>query len=395
MAPLPKWKPRRTLIDLYNERDRTRWYWRSAATLSSFMIMIGFLVFPSSFDGQTALTVEQNTAGIAAILLLALGYTLSVALWFLCQSWLFQLDVIFLPCLATCVFGLFNTVYNLKIHKPSPHWTSSSISALALATISTVIYAILALLTFRKVHIVRSRDAMHRHTPDGESIHLLPEDEQQRQQLMGLLVQRDTGKKVSPEASQSTFRIDLPDSLRRSATHLTAPQNIYEGHSRNYPTPLDRPAYPAAAITVTNPTVTTLDSHPMHHQPLDASLDPAFAHMEGHLAPGRDVGPDHNVPNLVTTRYPNEKALPSYGGGGVLLIGGERHPLERERAQYRMETEEEQEQRRRSASRESRRAEIEMSGRVKAGGRAEMEGVEVSPRIARVETDGWGRKGAQ
>lgn len=115
--------------------------------------------------------------------------------------------------------------------------------------------------------------------------------------------------------------------------------------------------------------------------------------MEGHLSPGTDVGPDHNVPNLVNTRYPNEKAQAAYGGGGPLLIGGERHPLERK--QYRMETEEEQERRRRSASRESRRAEIEMSGRVKPGGKAEIEGVEVSPRIARVETDGWGRKGAR
>lgn len=290
------------------------------------------------------------------------------------------------PCLLTCVYGLFNTIYNLKIHHPSPRWTSSSISALALAAISTVIYAVLALLTFRKIHIVRSHDATHRHTGDGESIHLLPEDEQQRQQLLGLLVQRDAGKKVSPEASQSTFRIDLPDSLRRSATHLTAPQNIYEGRSRNYPTPLDRPTYPAACITVTNPTATTLDHHPMHEQPLEAALDPHLvAHMDHRLSP------DHDAPSVVHTRYPNEKTQEAYGGG-MLLVGGERHPLERERAQYRLETEEEQERRRRSASRESRRAEIEMSGRVKAPGRAEIEGVEIVPRIARVETDGWGRK---
>lgn len=78
----------------------------------------------------------------------------------------------------------------------------------------------------------------------------------------------------------------------------------------------------------------------------------------------------------------------------MLYIGDERHPLQRERAQYRMETEEEQEQRRRSASRESRRAEIEMSGRVATRGRTtEIEGVEVVPRIVRVETDGWGKTG--
>lgn len=41
MPPVLKWKPRRTLIDLYNERDHTRWYWRMAANLSSLMIMAG------------------------------------------------------------------------------------------------------------------------------------------------------------------------------------------------------------------------------------------------------------------------------------------------------------------------------------------------------------------
>lgn len=252
----------------------------------------------------------------------------------------------------------------------------------------------LALLTFRKVHGVRSRDAMHRHT-DGESIHLLPEDEQQRQQLMGLLVQRDAGKKVSPEASQSTFRIDLPENLRRSTTHLTAPQNIYESRSRNYLTPLDRPIIPATSITVTNPTAATLDNHPMYRQPLDVPLDPHLAHVEGHLAPHRDVGPDHNVA-VISSRYPDEKAQEAYGGGaGIFYSGDEPHPLQRERAQYRMETEEEQERRRRSASRESRRAEIEMSGRVTARPRMEVEGVETAPRIVRVETDGWGKKVAR
>lgn len=55
-----------------------------------------FLVFPSAFVSNANVAVDQNAAGIAAILLLALGYTLSVALWFICQSWLFQLEGIFL-----------------------------------------------------------------------------------------------------------------------------------------------------------------------------------------------------------------------------------------------------------------------------------------------------------
>ena len=68
-----------------------------------------------------------------------------------------------------------------------------------------------------------------------------------------------------------------------------------------------------------------------------------------------------------------------------------------------METDEEHDRRRRSLSRESRRVEIEMESRrsppdQKETGkgqpvRGELEGVQVVPRIVRVETDGWERRG--
>lgn len=116
IAPGPKWRPRRTLIDLYNERDHTRWYWRMAANISTLMIMAGwvamnltgqtrektklmrtsFLIYPSAFSGNPALSVDQSVASIVAMILLAVGYTVSVTLWFICTSWLFQFDVIFL-----------------------------------------------------------------------------------------------------------------------------------------------------------------------------------------------------------------------------------------------------------------------------------------------------------
>lgn len=42
--PLAKWRPRRTLIDLYTEKDKLSWYWRAAATFSAFLIMLGYVV---------------------------------------------------------------------------------------------------------------------------------------------------------------------------------------------------------------------------------------------------------------------------------------------------------------------------------------------------------------
>lgn len=43
MAPLSKWRPPETLIDLYIEKDQTHWYWRLSATVSAALIMIGYV----------------------------------------------------------------------------------------------------------------------------------------------------------------------------------------------------------------------------------------------------------------------------------------------------------------------------------------------------------------
>lgn len=298
-----------------------------------------------------------------------------------------------------CIFGLFNIIYNFKAHyipdgqKPSTSpWSSSSISALALAIISTIIYSLLALLTYRKIHIIRVRDAMHRHTPDSEHIQLLPEDEQQRRQLLRLLRERDAGRGVSPEASQSTFRIDLPDNLRRSNTLLSTPDSVYEAHSRSYTPNSDRPVYPSMPQPIPHLSPNPVLNQNLQVQPPDASFDPRPINMgSDYFVRGADAVPHNNDPVKPNPRYPNEKAEEAYGGA-VLLVNGERHPLERERAQYHFETVEEQERRRRSASRENRRAEIEMGSRNTGKGRAEIDGVAITPRIARVETDGWGAR---
>lgn len=46
--------------------------------------------------------------------------------------------------------------------------------------------------------------------PDSDAVNLLPESEQQRQQLLRLLLNKKADKPPSPDLSQSTYRIDLP-----------------------------------------------------------------------------------------------------------------------------------------------------------------------------------------
>lgn len=252
---------------------------------------------------------------------------------------------------------------------------------------------------------------MHRHTADADSIHIDPEDEQQRQQLLRLLQQRDSAKKVSSEASESTFRIDLPDSLRRTTTLLSPPSNVYE-RNRNQPNPTpftNWPTYQTPTIITNEPPILEIP----HSQDFNSPLDPRLNNI-GRTSPhGVDGGvgvvggnsntSDFGVPGIVNTRYPVDKATEAgYSLGTHPHLLHERHPLERERAQYRMETDEEHDRRRRSLSRESRRVEIEMESRRsppekketagKGQMRGELEGVQVVPRIVRVETDGWERR---
>lgn len=257
---------------------------------------------------------------------------------------------------------------------------------------------------------------MHRHNSDGES--LLPEDELQRQQLLRLLLQRD-GKKVSSELSRSTYRIDIPTDMRRSATHLSAPQNVYgyegrEGRSRSVPNVLNAPlldpsVYPIAH-RVEPPTVQiqepTLPAHsifaPSTHPP---PPEPAFSQFP---QPPFDSGQYLSHPNdlgiegIVNT-FPRQGTFPVEKQEQLTRELSLMHPAERPdyhiveppvvqpASPFRQQSVEELNR----LSRESRRVEIEMEDRGRDGKRrAELDvhGVEVTPRIVRVATDGWDRQ---
>lgn len=255
------------------------------------------------------------------------------------------------------------------------------------------------------------------------------------------------GKKSSSDAS--TFRIDLPDNLRRSgAAYLQAPQHTYEarqGHSLsgwNMPVP-ERFSLSANATSETNRTRKLSYSQSGLHPPLSHSssseITPQipYSHSHGSTSPIPDIrkppyadSSSPEPPAFVTPFYsPLDRShspvhtMISYPPEKVaqqLSPLQDVHPLERhkqdyfinsnlshslrhgrnsyhridqqadEESTYRMMDEPTEEERRRSASRESRRAEIERGGS-SAGKSKGIDGVEVVPRIVRVETDGFGR----
>lgn len=58
------------------------------------LMFYSYLVFPSAFNNNPDLTVRPVNATVVASILLTIGYSTSVALWFTCHSSLFRLDTI-------------------------------------------------------------------------------------------------------------------------------------------------------------------------------------------------------------------------------------------------------------------------------------------------------------
>ncbi|MCJ1417871.1 hypothetical protein MMC32_004216 [Xylographa parallela] len=284
----------------------------------------------------------------------------------------------------SCVLGTLNIGIALGIHPATrDQWTTASISALILALASSIIYAALAILTSRKISSVRSHDFGRRCRADSESHTLLPEDELQRQQLLRLLLQKE-GDKASPAVSQSTFRIDIPENSKASATatttatYLAAPMTVYGGQNRN------------------------TGSIPIEQQ---------FALLRGEF---QETVPDRKFQALVRARERSSQSRSRETSEGPPIIINtravddigeiplsERHPLEREDfirgahikddpfhsdGVYRPEDEEY------AYETATRRAEAELEdserGRRLPTERRELE-AEVIPRIVRVQTDGW------
>ena len=443
---LPRWTPRRTLFDLYTERDQTRWYWRFAAIIASLMIMTGyaiphrtstsetnlsrFLIIPSAFPNSTT-TVFKNPITITSIILLALGYTLSTALYFIVPSWVFHLDILFTPCLFSSILGLLNVIFQLStVPVPTtPHskYNTPSILALILSATSSTIYLFLNLHTARLIDHVRTRDSTNRnYRSDSESIHLLPEDELQRQQLLRLLMAREpSNKKSSPDSSQSTFRIDIPETLKfgsgnrdrvnnntinkhpENASLLSAPQSMYEGAGRSRSvgsTPSSQRSQAARGLGV----------GVIH----DAPIDPRLLALERARERSREAQirnearTPQSTPGLTTAPQVVSPAGMTTGQEWVpvdlkrenlMLPLGERHPLEREEylqtlAMADRQVEEDLRDQE-SSSRERRREQIETNSGSRNGDGSENRGrsrqeleAGFSQRIERVETDGWGRR---
>jgi len=368
-----------------------------------------FLILSPASQQNPSVTSTTNPSRIAAIIILAIGYVLSLGVAIICKSWVFQLDILYVPCLTSSLLGLINVLYTLSTYGTSPQWTKISVAGVILSAVSMFVYTIAALLTFRKIHIVRARDAMHRHQPESGTDGVMPETELQRQQLLRLLLQQEDAKKATSDNNQSTFKLEWPgnnDNRRNTITTL-----------RNLPR-----AARAAYENRSSASFLAQDPHPqstMHMDPVteEESLDPRMEPISETAYISPTDQDDYSIPGIVNTRYPTPSqsqtplpapVLPQLQANGYPIEKPEAQlthklqPVERNLNQYHV-VDGDRWQRQvdeglrptSSASRESRRMEIELADRGKGrdgGRRQDLEGVEVIGSIRRVETDGWGRR---
>lgn len=249
---------KRTAFDLYVERDRIPWYFRAIALVASWLVLGGFILFPlvftSNADNIKASRTALTSIGAAFFIL---GYVAISVTAVLSKSILFCFDAVLLPILTSSVIGLAMVVFNHSLHKTFPVSDLYIIIPLTLASLSTVVSALLAGWAYhhmnrirgsdnrRKVRVIREeqsawpgvrdstimQELLPQMTRDRDSVgsvsNMIPEDEQQRQQLLHLLLKREVARAPSPD-SESTYRIDLPDPLNGN-DYLRVPHAANDG----------------------------------------------------------------------------------------------------------------------------------------------------------------------
>lgn len=234
---------KKTAFDLYVERDRIPWYYKAIALVASWLVLGGFILFPlvftSNADNIKASRTALTSIGAAFFII---GYVAISVTAVLSKSILFCFDAVLLPILTSSVIGLAMVVFNHSLHKMFPVSDIYIIVPLTLASLSTVVSASLAGWTYHRINRIRGSDNRRKVRSMGEErsawpglrdstsmqellpqrrtdrgsvgsvSNMIPDDEQQRQQLLHLLLDRAAARAPSPDG-RSTYRIDLPDSL--------------------------------------------------------------------------------------------------------------------------------------------------------------------------------------
>ncbi|EEH20130.2 hypothetical protein PABG_02389 [Paracoccidioides brasiliensis Pb03] len=185
-----------------------RWYWKLLASISAWLLLAGFVVFPLAMD-HNAKNMRGGTFPLtaAATVLIFVGYLVCIGF---CLRWRkkhYLVDFLFIPCFGSSLIGVFNVALNILVRRLTP-LTSLSIAAVIISTVSAAAFGIAAIYNSHNVVFIPRRFGFRRGHKGEPSV---DDAELQRRQLLRLYFQQDADRAPSPDVSQSTFRIDLPD----------------------------------------------------------------------------------------------------------------------------------------------------------------------------------------
>ncbi|PGG95675.1 hypothetical protein AJ79_09922 [Helicocarpus griseus UAMH5409] len=231
-----------------------RWYWKLLASISAWLLLAGFVVFPLAID-EKAENLRGGTFALTAtaIALISVGYLVCIGF---CLRWRkkhYLVDFIFIPCFGSSLIGVFNVALNILVRRLTP-LNSLSVAVITVSTISTAVFGAASAYYSHNVLFVPRRPFRRGRRGDPD----IDDAELQRRQLLRLYLQQDADRAPSPEVHQSTFRIDLPDPGIDGDEELTIKpprQTVYERGIPPSPPPgydpnrvYDRSSTPASSL---------------------------------------------------------------------------------------------------------------------------------------------------
>jgi hypothetical protein len=132
-----------SVTDLYAERDRLSWIYRTTALVASWFVLGAYILAPLIFTSASDnLKPTRNAMVTLAVAMLVLGYAALIMTARLSRSLLFCFECVALPTLTSSVEGLFSVVMNHALHKVFPVSDTYIVVPLVLVCISVVAFGL-------------------------------------------------------------------------------------------------------------------------------------------------------------------------------------------------------------------------------------------------------------
>ncbi|KAI1905896.1 hypothetical protein LOZ12_003000 [Ophidiomyces ophidiicola] len=262
-------------LGLFNEQ--LPWYWKLFVSGSAWLLLAGFLIFPLAMESEAS-NLRGNRQALIAVSL-ALVVVASVNCVVYCVRWRKTyefIDFIFLSYFGSSIIGLFNLLLNIMLRRLPID--TLAIAAIVICSIFALGCGIAVLYHWRDEFLAPG--ALGRKKLRGRDTRV-DDTELQRRQLLKLL-SKNSDRAPSPDVTQNTFRIDLPD-----------PSNVEPDEEAN------RPSQRAYEFGLAPPSAPTTSYNPKGPaKPSSRSSTPDTANSSTPLKPDQPRRPRRGLVEL-------------------------------------------------------------------------------------------------